>query len=218
MEKVDFTPTQKLVFEEFAKFKPLPEQFYLTGGTALSVFYLSHRYSNDLDFFSEQEPKDQIITAFMKKISSLVGLKHRFTVIEQTRVFEFQKKGKLLLKVDFAYYPYPRLRKGKTHHGVSVDSLLDIATNKLLLVSQRSDIKDFVDLYFLLKKVSVWDLMYGIEKKFKREIDILLLSADFLKVKDFDFLPKMVKPLNLKDLQKFFKQKVKEIARKAIEE
>ena len=25
--------------------------FYLTGGTALSRFYLNHRYSDDLDFF-----------------------------------------------------------------------------------------------------------------------------------------------------------------------
>lgn len=29
--------------------------FYLTGGTALSAYYLNHRISDDLDFFSEQE-------------------------------------------------------------------------------------------------------------------------------------------------------------------
>jgi len=30
--------------------------FYLTGGTALSRFYLNHRYSDDLDFFINQAP------------------------------------------------------------------------------------------------------------------------------------------------------------------
>ena len=32
----------------------LAEIFYLTGGTALSAFYLHHRESEDLDFFSRE--------------------------------------------------------------------------------------------------------------------------------------------------------------------
>ena len=32
----------------------LPVDFYLTGGTALSRVYLNHRYSDDLDFFVNQ--------------------------------------------------------------------------------------------------------------------------------------------------------------------
>jgi predicted nucleotidyltransferase component of viral defense system len=32
---------------------PLCRRFYLTGGTALAAFYLHHRLSEDLDFFSE---------------------------------------------------------------------------------------------------------------------------------------------------------------------
>jgi predicted nucleotidyltransferase component of viral defense system len=30
--------------------------FYLTGGTALGRFYLNHRYSEDLDFFVNNNP------------------------------------------------------------------------------------------------------------------------------------------------------------------
>src|SRR5258708_17660707 len=33
--------------------EPLLKDFYLTGGTALSAFYLHHRLSEDLDFFTE---------------------------------------------------------------------------------------------------------------------------------------------------------------------
>lgn len=41
-------PLQDKVFTIIDKLKT---GFYLTGGTALSRFYLKHRYSDDLDFF-----------------------------------------------------------------------------------------------------------------------------------------------------------------------
>jgi len=152
----------------------------------------------------------------MNQISTHLDLKYRFTLIEETRVFEFQKKGKLLLKVDFVHYPYPRLKRSKTYQGIMIDSFLDIATNKLITISQRTDIKDFVDLYFLFKKFTLWDLIYAVEKKFRRETDLLLLGADFRKIEDFDFLPKMAVSLKLEDLKKFFRQQAKKAAGKAI--
>jgi len=217
MGKITFTPIQKLIFEEFSKFEPLRDKFYFSGGTALSVFYLHHRYSDDLDFFSENKPEDEILTEFMTKISSLVKLKHRFTKIEETRIFEFVRKNKLIAKVDFSYYPYPRLKKGKVYKKVVVDSLRDIATNKLLAINQRNDVKDFVDLYFLLEKFTIWDLIYGVEAKFRRETDILLLGVDFMKVEEFDFLPRMIAPLKLSDLKKFFRKKALQIASRVVE-
>lgn len=217
MGKVKFTPAQKLVIEQFSKSTPLCRQFYFTGGTALSVFYLNHRYSQDLDFFSEQKIDDLLLNEFMGNISSALKTKYRFTKIEEVRIFNFEKKGKLVLKVDFSYYPYPRLKTGKTHQGISIDSLLDIATNKLVTISQRVEVKDYVDLYFLLQKFTIWDLIYAAEKKFRRETDILLLGTDFLEVKKFDYLPKMVAPLKLTDLQEFFIKKAKQLGRRAVE-
>jgi len=35
---------------------PDKEAFYLTGGTALSAFFLKHRKSHDLDFFTRHAP------------------------------------------------------------------------------------------------------------------------------------------------------------------
>ncbi len=46
---------QILLLESFGKEKFLKQNFYLTGGTPLAAFYLRHRYSEDLDFFSETE-------------------------------------------------------------------------------------------------------------------------------------------------------------------
>lgn len=44
-------PEKKVFLHLFAEL-PDHEQFYLTGGTAPAEFYLGHRLSYDLDFFT----------------------------------------------------------------------------------------------------------------------------------------------------------------------
>ncbi|MBI3956224.1 nucleotidyl transferase AbiEii/AbiGii toxin family protein [Candidatus Gottesmanbacteria bacterium] len=41
--------------EQAAKNDELTRWYYLTGGTALSEFYLHHRLSEDIDFFTRSE-------------------------------------------------------------------------------------------------------------------------------------------------------------------
>ena len=118
-------------------------------------------------------------------------------------------KNKSVLKVDFGYYPYPRLENSRIVQEVSLDSLTDIAVNKLLTITQRASVKDFVDLYFLLKKFTIWDLMEGVKIKFKMKLEPFTLASDLLKVEDFDQLPRMIKPLKLDDLKSFYRHKAK---------
>jgi len=217
MEKVTFTPLQKRIFDKVSKDPILSKQFYFTGGTALSAFYLHHRESEDLDFFSETDFEDDRIEQLMKNLSVSFKTLYRFTKKGGVRICEFVKKDKLLIKVDFNHYPYRRVKKGKIYQGIEIDSLRDIATNKLLTINQRSDIKDFVDLYFLLEKYTIWDLIYGVQTKFRMELDIVLIASDFRKVEEFDFLPKMLVPLKLSDLKEFFKQKAIELAKRVTE-
>lgn len=47
-------PIQEKIIKNFGAVKD-SGQFYLTGGTALACFYLKHRQSNDLDFFTSVE-------------------------------------------------------------------------------------------------------------------------------------------------------------------
>jgi predicted nucleotidyltransferase component of viral defense system len=55
MAKSSFLSKHQLDFLDFfSKEKRLRERFYFTGGTALSEYYLHHRRSIDLDFFSEK--------------------------------------------------------------------------------------------------------------------------------------------------------------------
>lgn len=212
-----FTPEQSIVLHQVEKDSYLRSNFYFTGGTALSAFYLNHRESEDLDFFFEKEfDKDTILT----QVSKWAKI-HDFTFKEQFKevvyVFILRFKNGRELKVDFGYYPYKRIEKGTKYKNLEVDSLTDIAVNKLMTINQRTTVKDFVDLYFLLKEFSLWDLIEGVRVKFRREIDPFLLSADFLKVEDFEYLPKMIKPLTIEKLQDFFRQKAVEIGKNAVE-
>lgn len=218
MEQIKIiTEEQKIILDEFRNDHFLRSNFYFTGGTALSFFYLQHRLSLDLDFFSEKIFDSQII---LEKLH-LWRQKHEFGLelktTENLHAFNLTFKSNKKLKVDFAYYPYKRLEKSKEVEGLPVDSLLDIAVNKFLTISQREDIKDFVDLYFLFREFTVWDLAKGVEVKFGMETDPLLWGSNFLKVEEFEFLPKMLVSLELKDLKEFFRQKAKEITERVIE-
>ena len=61
------SPNQKKFIVFFVSNPYLKKTFYLTGGTCLSEFYLRHRYSEDLDFFSEKEINITSITSLLKQ-------------------------------------------------------------------------------------------------------------------------------------------------------
>lgn len=218
MGKITFTELQKIIFDAFSKQQNLVNKFYFTGGTALSAIYLHHRESEDLDFFSQEDFENDLILEFIGQISVKIKAKPRITLKERVRIFEFFKGGKLLIKVDFGYYPYQRLEKGTNLQGVSVDSLLDIGANKIMTIMQRTEVKDYVDLYFLLKQHTFWDLLNHSQHKFKIEIDLILLASNFLRANQFDYLPKMLVPLKIGDLQEFYKDLAKKIGLNVVSE
>ena len=214
------TPEQKTILACVAKSDYLRQNFYFTGGTALSKFYLQHRYSDDLDFFSESKIDQQIVLTLMTEWSKQYNFRFSSRFVEVVYRFDIMFPNKINFKVDFGFYPYKRVEEGIKYQNLKVDSLRDIATNKLVTINQRTDVKDFVDLYFLLKeKYSFWDLLYSAEVKFKKlDIDRLLLAEDFLKVDDFEMLPKMIIPITLDKLKNFFREKAKELGAKSVEE
>jgi len=216
MGKIQLTKEQKIILDLVKQDNFLSSRFYFTGGTALSSVYLHHRLSDDLDFFSEEKFENQSVFTLMQSWGKQHNFSFQSRFAEVVYIFELEFAKGAKLKVDFGYYPYKRIEKGFSLEKLDVDSKLDIAINKLLVVSQRNDVKDFVDLYFLLKEFTLWDLMEGVKVKFKIKTDPLLVGADFLKVEDFDYLPKMIKPLTLEQLKSFFRQRAKQLAEKSL--
>jgi predicted nucleotidyltransferase component of viral defense system len=207
---------QQIVLDKLAGSNFITSTFYFGGGTALSEVYLKHRESIDLDFFSETRYDEQEIFSVVTAISQSLNATLESQLQDNTQIyflnFEEQK-----LKLDFAYYPYKRLQPGSIYKNLEVDSKLDIAVNKLMLIgSQRTEVKDFVDLYFLLQEFSIWDLIAGVRTKFNVDLEPFTIATDFTAAQDFEFLPRMHKELNLTELKKFFTIKAKELGKNSI--
>lgn len=58
MEQNILSPTQQEILFSAKRDKTITDSFYLTGGTALSHYYLHHRFSEDFDFFTPSELDD----------------------------------------------------------------------------------------------------------------------------------------------------------------
>lgn len=161
------TPLQKELLNIFPEV-PENELFYLAGGTALAAFYLKHRKSNDLDFFTD---KEDIITNFSHRFETTLK-NTRFEVKRQRGLHSFvelvvkkESNSTLIHLAQDAPFRFEATKFFPDFSRVRVDSLPDIASNKLLALFQRATLRDFIDIYFLIK-----------EDHFKKEALIKLAS------------------------------------------
>src|SRR5580658_3454148 len=81
------------------------KDYYLTGGTALA-FYFKHRFSEDLDFFSQKYQKSDP-EKIMKYISAETGFDYQLDTEDDSpklipmKVYFMELKDKQVLKIDF---------------------------------------------------------------------------------------------------------------------
>ena len=191
--------------------------FYLSGGTALAAFYLFHRESDDLDFFTFYDVDVFFVQQFAKQLQEKIGAKSiRFSRLYDRNQFFFSLNNEGA-KIEFTKYQFLQLETPSVFDGIRVDSLHDIAVNKLATVLQRFDPKDFVDLYFLLPKFSLSQLRQGVEKKFGMKVDVLFLGSELGKVRHIVALPKMKKELSIEQLKNFFQELIKSLKEEILE-
>ena len=93
--------------------------------------------------------------------------------------------------------------------GVRIDSLIDIATNKFLTVFSRSEPRDFVDVFFLIKEKFSLDELIEKSKLKDPGLDEYYLAIAFHRVEEFPediakFPVSMVKPLDIKEMKDYF--------------
>lgn len=211
---------QKKILALIGSEKTLAERFYFTGGTALAEYYLQHRLSEDLDFFSEQEFEPETISAFFKKIQGQAGIASVSLEQSFNRNIFLLTVGEETLKTEFTYFPFPRIEPSKKIGTLSIDSLLDIAVNKLFTIYQKPRARDFIDLYCILQKEGEWGigtLPKKAQLKFDHYLDPLQLAAQFVKADILKDYPTMVKPLFKTEWQSFFIHEAKRIGKAQIE-
>ena len=198
----------------FNKEKSLYENFYLTGGTALAEFYLYHRLSEDLDFFSEKEFSVLPIRSFIKKTeTALKAKKVDYQNFLGLHTFFLHLKGKERLKVDFNYYPFPRILKGLKSKNIMIDSDYDIGVNKIHTIVMQPRARDFIDIFFLIKekRYILRDLLKDAKIKFDWHIDAIQLGSRFLQAREVKDFPRMIKEVNHKEWQDFFVEEARKL-------
>lgn len=213
MAKSILTDKQVLFLSLFAKNKDLSKNFYLTGGTALCVFYIPYRYSEDLDFFSEGEFEPLAIEAFLKSVKEKLGYeKFDINTSFNRNIIQIVFKESVL-KTEFTYFPFPQIEKPKKRQGVYVDSIVDIATNKLFTIYQKPRARDYMDLFMISKKkkYKMEDLLKKAKAKFDWHIDPIKLGTQFLKANEVKDFPKMIYKLKSADWQGFFEEEAKKL-------
>lgn len=191
------------------------KDFYFTGGTPLAAFYLRHRPSEDIDLFTEKEEVNIFsVRNFIRLTQKELGVSkvdyRQFLGLHSFQLY-FSKKN--ILKVDFNYYPFPQIEKGIKYKNLSVDSLLDIAVNKVHTIAMRPRARDFIDIYFIVKegKHNFRELLAKAKIKFDWHIDALQLGSRLLMAREVKDYPKMIKKISPKEWQTFFIEEARKL-------
>jgi hypothetical protein len=119
--------------------------FYLTGGAALAGFYLAHRETHDLDFFTLGGSVSEGFAA-LRAVAGELGaeIEELQTAPDFRRVL--LKRGDESVIVDLVLERAPQFREEKKLFGtVRVDPPEEIFANKLCALLGRAEIRDLVD-------------------------------------------------------------------------
>lgn len=185
----------------------LAQNFYLTGGTALAAFYLQHRLSEDLDFFTPDSNAVRLAPLELEHIARELDAQVEFsrTFNSFIECFITNRDGERI-KLDFAQDTPYRLRPTEFNasFGVHVDSALDIAANKLAALFDRAAEKDFVDVYFVHRELIGFNELLPYAREKQVGMDDYWLAIALQRVRQVKLLPRMIKPVSLEELQRFF--------------
>lgn len=137
--------------------QPFIDKFFLVGGTALAL-QIGHRKSVDIDMFTVENFDAEELRNFLIETYDMKLL--------------FAQKNTLIgtinnIKVDFIAHAYPLKKELLIIEEARMASLEDIAAMKLNAITfSGTRLKDFVDLYFLLEKISLAAMLETFDFKY----------------------------------------------------
>lgn len=141
--------------------------FNLVGGTSLAL-QIGHRFSFDIDMFGNAEINDIEFVDELSKFGSVSIIKKSKSIII------FSVDG---VKIDFVNYKYPLLDQLTIIDGIRMVSDKDVAAMKLNAIAGRGSRKDFIDLYFLLKKYTLREMISFYNKKYADGSEFMVLKS-----------------------------------------
>jgi len=190
--------------------KPYLKGFFLAGGTALAL-RIGHRKSVDLDLFSDFS----FDVLYMQE-----NLSYDFD-FELYYSANNTIKGSINgVKVDVLSHRYPVVDKPFVEEGIKIYSLPDIIAMKLNAIAGNGQrVKDFIDIYFLLKQFNIAQMVNFYKNKYSQYNEVIVLkSLVYFEDVDVTEWPVMIKEPKLKweKIKRVLEQSVKEFIKNII--
>ena len=162
------------------KLFPKIQKFYLAGGTALAL-QIGHRRSMDFDLASSEpirtfDLERRIMAEGFKIQSVFTATGDEFSIlIEDT-------------KVTFFYFPFPIQPKILWQTGrIKLPEIDELGAMKAYALGRRSQWKDYVDLFFLLKfKLSIDEIIAKAKQLFLNQFNTKLFREQLCYFEDID--------------------------------
>ncbi len=210
------TIVQKKLLLDFSNNEMIRDTFFLTGGTALSVFYLHHRVSDDIDLFSTEDTG-------LGSLDNYINRNYQSDAVKINSSKYFLSYLINNVRVDFVIdhlsNKISREKFSWNDNYILIDNLQNISSNKLCTLVSRSEPKDFIDLYFL-NKVYNFDLKNIYEEaKLKDGIFDDVPTVAFQIETNFKFVnsnkklfPNLLLKVDEKDFQNYYTQLVSDIS------
>lgn len=156
----------------------------------------------------------------LKKIQPKGNIKSFRYELSFNRSLFFLQIGDEIIKTEFTYFPFPLIEKGQKIEKLRVDSLVDIATNKLFTIYQKPRSRDFIDLYSILAEKKEWtidELVVKARAKFDYDVAPLQLASQFVRAEVLKDYPRMIKKIEPKVWQAFFIKEAKRLSASQLE-
>jgi hypothetical protein len=140
---------------------PLFNNFYLVGGTALSL-QIGHRISDDIDLFTKENLDKEAILDYTKR-----NLSDDYKIINNSAVILQLFSEREKLKLDFVKFPYDLLDPLITEEGIRLIDKNDLSAMKISATGTRgNEAKDYYDIYCLLQYVPFEKMVDNFKRKY----------------------------------------------------
>lgn len=172
--------TQLQSLEEFKETR-------LVGGTALAL-QIGHRKSIDLDFFGKMTTSLEELTFVISEFASVQPL-------TSSKLMRFMNINGV--KVDIVSYPYEWIDEPIVENGIVLASIKDIAAMKISAITNRGTKKDFVDLFFLLQRFTLTEILGLYSQKYSdSQLFTVIRSLTYFEDAESDPMPSMIASTN----------------------
>jgi hypothetical protein len=176
----------------FVQLKPFSDMAVLGGGTGLSM-QLGHRKSYDFDMLV----KSLLERTLLRRVSKVFGDELQVLVDSEDEL-SFLTSHRV--KVSFIYFPFAHLYPLVETESLPLLHWKDIASDKAYAVGRRGEYRDYVDIFFMLKKgLELGKIIEDAKRKFKGAFSAKLFLGQLVylsDLKDFtlDFAQKDCSP------------------------